>query len=133
MPSHFIASCAGAASRRDRASEEHPLRTHLHQFLAYLPAKYAGIFLAQLIDSSLDLRRRHLRLGAANHARPNRARLLVAIQYLGHTAMRNSQLSRYHTGPYSAGRHFNYLQAYVVGQWATVDEDAAQLIDASLA
>jgi len=46
--------------------------------------------------------------------------------------MGNPQLSRYHTWPNSAGGHFHDSQAYVIGQRATIDKDASELINASL-
>lgn len=46
--------------------------------------------------------------------------------------MGNAQLAGDHAGPDSGGGHFDDLAADVVGQGSAVDEDAAELIDASL-
>lgn len=129
----FLRRCRARECEREGERESHPLcLTHLDQLFAYLPTEYAGILLAQLIDASFNLRRGDLRLRAANDARPYRARLLVAIQYFRYTTVRDAQLSRYHTRPHSTGGHFHNLKAYVIGQRTSIDEDAAQLVDASL-
>lgn len=137
MLSHFIASCAGAepenVREREKEGESHPLfRTHLDQLLAYLPTEYTGILFAQLINATFNLRRCDLRLRSTNDARPYRARFLIAIQYFRYTTVRDPQLSRYHTRPYSTGGHFHNFKAYMIGQWTSIDEDAAQLVDTSL-
>lgn len=108
------------------------LATYLDQLLAYLPAEYPGVLLPQLVNPRLDLRGGHLRFGPTYHARPNGARLLVSVQDLRHTAVGDAQLAGNHTGTNSTGRHFHDLQANVIGQRATVDEDAPELVDATL-
>lgn len=106
--------------------------THLDQFLADFVAYDAGIELLQVLDARLYLRRCDLRLRAANHARPYRARLLVSIQDFRHTAVRYAQLTRDLTRPDARGGHFNDFQSRVVRQRPTVDKHSAQLIHAAL-
>ena len=72
-------------------------------------------------------------LGAADDARTDAARLLVAVQDLGDAAVRNAQLAGNNAGTDAGRGQFDDLQSNVVGQRSAVDEHAAQLIDTTLA
>lgn len=72
-------------------------------------------------------------LAASNDAGPDRASLLEAIQYLGDTAVRYLQIATYLARPDAAGRHFDNLPPDVVGQWAPINEQAAELVHSALA
>lgn len=57
----------------------------------------------------------------------------LPTQNLGHAAMWHSQLTRDDARANAHCRHFNNFVANVIRQGATIDEDAAELIDATLA
>lgn len=62
-----------------------------------------------------------------------RATHLVAVQDLGDASVGDPQLARDDAGTDSCSGHLHDLQADVAGQRSSVDEDASQLIDTSLA
>lgn len=72
-------------------------------------------------------------LAAADHAGPDGARLLEAVQDLAHAAVRHLELAADVARPHPVGRHLDDAPAHVVRQRAPVDEEAAQLVDAALA
>jgi len=67
------------------------------QPVAYLPRKHRRVFALILADGVDDARRRHLGLAAADHARLDRARLVVP-------ATRSHQTTYYDTGSRQAAR-----------------------------
>lgn len=75
------------------------LITYLHQAFANLVRVDVRILQPILLDLLLDLGRGDARLAAADDARPDAARLLVAIQDLRHAAVRHAQLSADGAGP----------------------------------
>ena len=57
----------------------------------------------------------------------------LPTQNLGDTAVRDSQLTRDYAGANAHCRHFDNFVANVIRQRSAIDEDAAELIDATLA
>jgi len=96
--------------------------------LADLPAEDAGGVALVEVDAALDLRGGDARLAAPDHPRPDRARLLVAVQDLGDAAVRDAQLARDDARTHASRRQLDDLESDVVGQWSSVDEHAAQLV-----
>lgn len=72
-------------------------------------------------------------LAASYGARTDRAGLLVSAEDLGHTTVRNSQLSRDYTGSDAVVGHLHYLVSDVIWQGPPVDEHTAKLVHPTLA
>ena len=106
---------------------------YLNQFVTNLPGEHVGVVAAIVIDFVLDFVVGRFGLGAADDARTDAARLLVAVQDLGDAAVRNAQLAGNNAGTDAGRGQFDDLQSNVVGQRSAVDEHAAQLIDTTLA
>lgn len=70
---------------------------------------------------------------ASYGARTDRAGLLVSAQDLGHTTVRNSQLSRDYARSDAVVGHLHYLVSDVIWQGPPVDEHTAKLVDPTLA
>ena len=98
-----------------------------------LPAEDARVLPLVVLDLHLDLRGGELGLAAAQDAGPYAPRLLVAVQDLAHAPVAHAELAADHAGPDPGGRHLDDLEADVVGQRPPVDENAAQLVDTTLA
>lgn len=75
----------------------------------------------------------HPWFAASYGARTDRASLLVSAEDLGDTTVRNSQLSRDHTGSDAVVGHLHYLVSDVIWQRPPVDEHAAKLVHPTLA
>ncbi len=85
------------------------------------------------LDAALDVwLEAVLGSGTANDSGPDASSLLVAIEDLGDASVRDAQLPGNDAGTDASGRQFDNLQSDVVGQWTSVDEDSAQLINTSL-
>jgi hypothetical protein len=85
------------------------------------------------LDAALDVRLEAvLGSGTANDSGPDASSLLVAIEDLGDASVGDAQLPGNDAGTDAGGRQFDNLQSDVVGQWTSVDEDSAQLINTSL-
>jgi len=69
---------------------------------------------------------------SAQNSGADAARLLVAVEDLGHAAVGHAQLAGDDTRPDSGSGQFDDLEADVIGQRASVDEHAAQLIHSAL-
>ena len=98
----------------------------------YLVAQHVGTLGSVLVDLGLDLGRGGARLAAADRARPDAARLGVALQDLAHAAVRDAQLTRDDARSRALRGHLDDAHADARGQRTTVDEHAAQLVDSSL-
>ena len=96
----------------------------LEQAVADLPREDAAVLFLVVLDAFLDLWRGDARLGAADDAGPDGAGLLVALQDLADAAVAHPQLPADHTGPDALSRHLHDLQADMVGQGTTIDENA---------
>lgn len=99
------------------------------QPIANLPRKDARILLLQLAYVADDLRRGDTRLGAANGAGQYGAGLVIARQDLRDAAVRDAQLARDVARPDAETGQLDDAHARCVGQRASVDEEAAQLVD----
>ena len=98
-----------------------------------LPREDAVVVVTVLLDATLDVgAERVFRPGPSDHSGADAARLLVAVEDLGHAAVGHSQLTGDDTRPDTGGGQFDDLEADVIGQRAAVDEHSAQLIDAAL-
>lgn len=75
----------------------------------------------------------HPGLAAADRPRADGAGLLVAAQNLGHAAVGHAQLAGDDARPDPVVRHLHDLVPNVVGERPAVDEDAAKLVDPTLA
>ena len=75
----------------------------------------------------------HSRLTTADGARTDASGLLVALEYLADAAVRDAQRPADDARTRTLRRHLYDLQPDVVRQRATIDEDAAQLVDPALA
>ena len=106
--------------------------SYLHQFLPDLPREDPRIVPLHFFDLRLDLRGGYPRLAAADHARPDGTGFLVAVQNFRNAAVRNAELPRYHARTHPSRCHFDDFQANVIRERPAVDEDATQLIHASL-
>ena len=69
---------------------------------------------------------------SSDDSRADTARLLVAIEDLGHAAMRDAQLPRDDARTDTRRRQFDDLQADVIRKRPTVDKDSAKLINTTL-
>ncbi len=91
------------------------------------------IVLTVLLDASLDIgAERVFGPGTSDHSGADAARLLVAVEDLGHAAVGHAQLAGDDTRPDTGSGQFDDLEADVIGQRASVDEHAAQLIHSAL-
>ena len=97
------------------------------------PREDARVVLTIGLDPFDDVRADVLfRPRSAQNSGADAARLLVAVEDLGHAAVGHSQLTGDDTRPDTGGGQFDDLEADVIGQRAAVDEHSAQLIDAAL-
>jgi len=109
------------------------LKNYLNELVPDFPAEHAASLRTLIfLNFGLYLGRGHSGLGAADDARPDRARLLVSVEDLADTAVTDSQLTRNDAGPHSGRSHFDNLQPNVVWQRSAIDEDAPELVDPPL-
>lgn len=116
---------------RDRADARHVVLVADalgEQTVADLPGEDARVLLLQLADVCDDFGRRDARLRAADRSRQNRARLVIARQYLGHAAVADAQLPRYITRTDPQARQLHDTQPRLVWQGPPVYEDSPQLV-----
>lgn len=102
------------------------------ELLADLPWENARILLLHVFDAILDFRCGDARLASADNARSNAAGLLIAIENLRYAAVRHAKLSWDDARSDTSRRQLDNLEADVIWQRSTVDEDTAELIYASL-
>ena len=120
-----------AQDAADRAHRRHVVLVAyalVKQLVAYLPGEDARIALLVLAYLADHLGRGDARLAAADGARQDAARLLVAREYLAHAAVRDAQLARDVARPDAQVGHLHNAHADRVGQRTAVDEHAAQLV-----
>jgi len=70
---------------------------------------------------------------AVHYARPDAARLLVSVEYLGHAPVRHFELSGYVAGPHASRGHFDDFQPDHIRQRSAVDERTTELVHTPLA
>ena len=91
------------------------------------------ILLTVLLDASLDIgAERVFGPGTSDHSGADAARLLVAVEDLGHAAVGHAQLAGDDARPDTGSGQFDDFQTNVIGQRTAIDEHATQLIDAAL-
>lgn len=112
------------------------LAVQLHLLLALAvrgPARHAQQRPRRLAAVAVGRLLLLLLLAAADHARRDAARLLEAVEDLGHAAVRHLEHAADLAGPRALLRQLDDLLALLHGQRAPVDEDAAELIAPALA
>lgn len=105
---------------------------HLNKFVSNFPGESTRVFFLVIVDLLFDVWRGYLGLGASDDSRPDGARFLVSVENFGDAAVRHPELTRDDAGADAGSGHLDDLQANVVGERTTVDEDAPELVDATL-
>ena len=105
----------------------------VEQSVAYLPGEYWRTLALVRGDFVHDVRGGDARLAATDGARLYAARLVVAAEDFAHTPVGHLKHAADVAGARALMRQLDDLLTCAVGQRSTVDEDAAELVDAAVA
>ena len=100
----------------------------VEEVISDLPGEDARVLVLVLEDLLHHLRRRHLRLAAADRAGPHRARLVVPAEDFAHAAVGDEELARDLRRSYADVRQLDDPLPHIVRQRAAIHEDSSQLI-----
>ncbi len=108
------------------------LGAYFDQAITNFPREDSGVIPFVFFNFFLNLGSGDSGLASSNHSRPNAARFLVSVQYLGDTSVGHPKLPWDDAGSYTCSRQFHNFETYMVWKGPSVDKYSTQLVHPSL-
>ena len=104
----------------------------IEESIPYFPREYGWTFALVVGNPLNNVRSGHSRLAPADRSWLDAARLVIAAEYLTHASVRDLKHSANVARSGALMRELDNLLTGRVGQWTTVDEDAAKLVHSTM-